>query len=216
MNLERPVPLDQLGRILADVPGNDAGKGAPEVGSKLMALHVFINRELSHRRMVGNERPLELIGDLQPPVEIEGIAMLLAERDHVLQLPVELNPDLLVLATAVLLGYAFLLRASLTLRNRLVMAPMTRNKSPGNIPGPDVVDYYRRRAAGGIGLIITEGTSPSPNGLGYPRIPGIFSPEQVAGWMADLLGWEPATRTEELVRFRRSAPPTTDAESQTT
>jgi len=48
---------------------------------------------------------------------------------------------------------------SLTLDNRIVMAPMTRNFSPNdNVPGDNVVDYYRRRAEGGVGLIITEGT----------------------------------------------------------
>ena len=44
------------------------------------------------------------------------------------------------------------------LRNRIVMAPMTRSKSPGRAPGDDVVSYYRRRAEGECGLIITEGT----------------------------------------------------------
>lgn len=68
----------------------------------------------------------------------------------------------------------------LTLSNRVVMAPMTRSRSIGNIPGPLVAEYYRQRAT--AGLIITEGTSPSANGLGYARIPGCFSPEQVAGW----------------------------------
>ncbi|MBI4911773.1 MAG: alkene reductase [Acidobacteria bacterium] len=68
----------------------------------------------------------------------------------------------------------------LTLANRVVMAPMTRNRSIGNVPGPLVAEYYRQRA--GAGLIITEGTSPSPHGLGYPRIPGIFSEAQVQGW----------------------------------
>jgi len=47
---------------------------------------------------------------------------------------------------------------SMTLANRVVMAPMTRNMSPENIPSDDVVEYYRRRAEGGVGLIITEGT----------------------------------------------------------
>src|SRR4030067_2332770 len=69
---------------------------------------------------------------------------------------------------------------TLTLQNRLVMAPMTRNRATGNIPNELMAQHYRQRAA--AGLIITEGTSPSPNGLGYPRIPGIFSAEQVAGW----------------------------------
>lgn len=48
--------------------------------------------------------------------------------------------------------------ANLTLRNRFVMAPMARGKSPGGMPTPDVVEYYCRRAAGGVGLIITEGS----------------------------------------------------------
>ena len=68
----------------------------------------------------------------------------------------------------------------LKLQNRLVMCPLTRNRATGNIPNALMVQYYAQRAS--VGLIITEGTSPSPNGLGYPRIPGIFSPAQVAGW----------------------------------
>ena len=68
----------------------------------------------------------------------------------------------------------------LELQNRMVMAPMTRSRSIDNIPGDLVRDYYAQRAS--AGLIITEGTSPSPNGLGYPRIPGIFSSAQVAAW----------------------------------
>lgn len=69
---------------------------------------------------------------------------------------------------------------SLKLQNHMVMAPMTRNRATGNVPNDLIVEYYRQRAS--AGLIITEGTSPSQNGLGYPRIPGIFSPEQVEGW----------------------------------
>ena len=49
---------------------------------------------------------------------------------------------------------------SLTLPNRVVMAPMTRQKSPNQVPGVDVAAYYRRRTEGGVGLILTEGTSP--------------------------------------------------------
>jgi N-ethylmaleimide reductase len=60
------------------------------------------------------------------------------------------------------------------------MAPMTRSRAINNIPNDLMVTYYQQRA--GAGLIITEGTSPSPNGLGYARIPGIFNQEQVAGW----------------------------------
>lgn len=66
------------------------------------------------------------------------------------------------------------------LQNRLVMSPMTRNRAPGNVPNSLMTEYYAQRAS--AGLIITEGTSPSPNGLGYPRIPGIFSSAQVAAW----------------------------------
>ncbi|MGV7223777.1 MAG: alkene reductase [Nitrospinales bacterium] len=68
----------------------------------------------------------------------------------------------------------------MTLRNHLVMAPMTRSRATDNIPNDLMLTYYKQRAT--AGLIITEGTSPSPNGLGYPRIPGIFSPTQVEGW----------------------------------
>lgn len=69
---------------------------------------------------------------------------------------------------------------TLTLQNHLVMSPLTRNRATGNIPNELMAEYYAQRAS--AGLIITEGTSPSPNGLGYPRIPGIFSAEQIAGW----------------------------------
>lgn len=68
----------------------------------------------------------------------------------------------------------------LTLKNKIVMAPMTRSRAIDNIPNQLMRTYYSQRA--GAGLIITEGTSPSPNGLGYPRIPGAYSPEQIAGW----------------------------------
>ena len=69
---------------------------------------------------------------------------------------------------------------SLKLQNHLVMAPMTRSRAIGNIPNALMAEYYSQR--GTAGLIITEGVSPSPNGLGYPRIPGIFSTEQIEGW----------------------------------
>ncbi len=61
---------------------------------------------------------------------------------------------------------------SLTLQNHLVMSPMTRNRAIGNIPNELIAEYYAQRAS--AGLIVTEGTSPSPNGLGYARIPGMF------------------------------------------
>jgi 2,4-dienoyl-CoA reductase-like NADH-dependent reductase (Old Yellow Enzyme family) len=71
----------------------------------------------------------------------------------------------------------------LQLANRLVMAPMTRNKSPGNSPGEDVVDYYRRRAAGGVGLIITEGTCINHIAAsGYPDVPYFHGAERLEAW----------------------------------
>ncbi|MEM1350298.1 MAG: alkene reductase, partial [Myxococcota bacterium] len=69
----------------------------------------------------------------------------------------------------------------IVLKNRAVMAPMTRSRAIGNVPNELMVEYYRQRATN-AGFIVTEGTAPSPNGLGYARIPGLFSAEQVAGW----------------------------------
>ena len=69
---------------------------------------------------------------------------------------------------------------SLPLKNRIVMAPLTRSRAIGNLPNALMEQYYRLRAD--AGLIITEGTSPSPNGLGYARIPGLFNEEQAEGW----------------------------------
>jgi N-ethylmaleimide reductase len=69
----------------------------------------------------------------------------------------------------------------LQLPNRVVMAPMTRNRAGrGNAPGPLNATYYAQRAS--AGLIISEATQISPQGLGYPGTPGIHSSEQVAGW----------------------------------
>jgi len=67
-----------------------------------------------------------------------------------------------------------------TLKNRIVMAPMTRSRAIDNVPNDLMAQYYQQRAS--AGLIITEGTSPSPNGIGYPRIPGAYSDEQIKGW----------------------------------
>jgi N-ethylmaleimide reductase len=69
---------------------------------------------------------------------------------------------------------------SLTLSNRVVMAPMTRSRAINNVANELIATYYAQRA--NAGLIITEGVSPSPNGLGYSRIPGIFNAEQVNSW----------------------------------
>ena len=71
----------------------------------------------------------------------------------------------------------------LDLANRVVMAPMTRDRAgPGDVPTRVMAEYYRQRA--GAGLIVTEGTQPSPAGKGYWRTPGIHSEAQVAGWQA--------------------------------
>ena len=69
---------------------------------------------------------------------------------------------------------------STEVKNRIVMAPMTRCRAIGNIPNDLMAQYYSARAD--AGLIITEGTAPSANGLGYARIPGIFNIDQVEGW----------------------------------
>ncbi len=66
------------------------------------------------------------------------------------------------------------------LKNRIVMAPMTRSRAINNIPSDLMAKYYSMRAD--AGLLITEATSISPNALGYARIPGIFSKEQISGW----------------------------------
>lgn len=70
---------------------------------------------------------------------------------------------------------------SLQLRNRIVMAPMTRSRAvDNNTPNALMAEYYGQRAT--AGLIVAEGTSPSPNGLGYARIPGLFNQAHVQGW----------------------------------
>ncbi len=70
---------------------------------------------------------------------------------------------------------------SISLKNKVVMAPLTRSRaSADNVQSELNATYYGQRA--GAGLIITEGTSPSPNGVGYPRIPGIYNEDQIKGW----------------------------------
>src|ERR1700756_3457843 len=67
------------------------------------------------------------------------------------------------------------------LPNRVVMAPMTRNRAgPGEVPTALMATYYAQRAS--AGLIVTEGTQISPQGQGYPGTPGIFSRQQVESW----------------------------------
>ena len=70
-----------------------------------------------------------------------------------------------------------------TVSNRVVMAPMTRGMSPGGVPGADVAAYYRRRAEGGVGLIITEGTwIPQANASNDPGVPDFHGEAALAGW----------------------------------
>lgn len=72
---------------------------------------------------------------------------------------------------------------SLALANRIVMAPMTRSFSPGGIPTPEVADYYQRRAAADVGLIISEGTGVNrPASLNDPNVPRFHGEAELAGW----------------------------------
>ncbi len=72
---------------------------------------------------------------------------------------------------------------TLKLANHTVMSPMTRSRAtPDHTPVPLMATYYGQRAT--AGLIVTEGTSPSPNGLGYARIPGLYNAQQVQAWKA--------------------------------
>ncbi|MDH3064376.1 alkene reductase [Achromobacter insolitus] len=69
----------------------------------------------------------------------------------------------------------------LTLRNRIVMAPLTRmHASPGRVPNDLMVEYYTQRA--GAGMILTEATAVTPQGVGYADTPGLWTTEQVQGW----------------------------------
>jgi len=69
----------------------------------------------------------------------------------------------------------------LTLRNRILMSPLTRSRaSAGRVPNAMMAEYYEQRAS--AGLIFSEATSVRPMGVGYPDTPGIWSPEQIEGW----------------------------------
>lgn len=92
------------------------------------------------------------------------------------------------------------------LANRIVMAPMTRDRAgPNDEPTDVMVEYYRQRAS--AGLIITEGTQPSPAGKGYWRTPGIHSQEQVAGWrkVADAVHAEGGKIAVQIMHVGRAA-----------
>jgi N-ethylmaleimide reductase len=68
----------------------------------------------------------------------------------------------------------------LHLPNRVVMAPLTRNRAPGAVPTPLMAEYYAQRA--GAGLLVTEGTAISAQGQGYADVPGLYGADQLAGW----------------------------------
>ncbi|TFZ06752.1 alkene reductase [Ramlibacter henchirensis] len=68
----------------------------------------------------------------------------------------------------------------LSLRNRVVMAPLTRNRAPGAVPTPLMAQYYAQRAS--AGLLVTEATAISHQGQGYADVPGLYSPQQLQGW----------------------------------
>ncbi|MBO1112321.1 alkene reductase [Bordetella petrii] len=68
----------------------------------------------------------------------------------------------------------------LQLSNRVVMAPLTRNRAPGAVPTEMMATYYTQRAS--AGLIITEATAITHQGQGYAQVPGLYSAEQLAGW----------------------------------
>ncbi|WP_134685778.1 NADH:flavin oxidoreductase [Brevibacillus migulae] len=71
----------------------------------------------------------------------------------------------------------------MTLSNRIVMAPMTRQFAPNGIPGPDVADYYRRRAENGVGLIVTEGTAiDHPDASNQENVPNFYGEAALNGW----------------------------------
>ncbi len=82
-------------------------------------------------------------------------------------------PDLANLFSSFTLG-------DVSLANRVVMAPMTRSRAIDNVPNDLMARYYAQRAD--AGLLITEGIAPSANGLGYARIPGLYSQAQIDGW----------------------------------
>ncbi|AGH48121.1 NADH:flavin oxidoreductase [Sphingomonas sp. MM-1] len=107
----------------------------------------------------------------------------------------------------------------LKLRNRIVMAPMTRKRSPGGVPGADVAAYYRRRGEGGVGLILSEGAGIRRNGSrSDPAVPNLFGDDALAGWQAVVDGvkatgakfapqlWHVGARPDEATKALPEAP----------
>jgi N-ethylmaleimide reductase len=95
---------------------------------------------------------------------------------------------------------------SLQLRNRVVMAPMTRSRSaPGDLPTELMIEYYRQRA--GAGMIVSEGISPEPDGTGYCRTPGLYDQQQVDAWarILEAVHGEGGTMVAQLMHCGRVA-----------
>ena len=95
---------------------------------------------------------------------------------------------------------------ALNLRNRIIMAPMTRSRADTNaIPTPEMIEYYRQRAS--AGLIISEGIAPSANGLGYCRTPGIYNEAQISAWkpVLDAVHAEGGSMVAQLMHVGRVA-----------
>ncbi|MEP6791311.1 MAG: alkene reductase, partial [Ramlibacter sp.] len=69
---------------------------------------------------------------------------------------------------------------SLHLPNRIVMAPLTRNRAPNAVPTPLMAEYYAQRAS--AGLLITEATAITHQGQGYADVPGLYGTDQLDGW----------------------------------
>lgn len=106
----------------------------------------------------------------------------------------------------------------LTVPNRIAMAPMTRMFSPGGVPGEDVRSYYARRAAAGVGLIVTEGTYVGHESAGQSdRVPRFHGEEQLAGWakVAEAVHAEGGTIVPQLWHIgmvrKQGEPPYADA-----
>ncbi|WP_399880682.1 alkene reductase [Streptomyces sp. BBFR51] len=98
---------------------------------------------------------------------------------------------------------------SLKLRNRIVMAPMTRSRANGTLPTTDTATYYAQRAT--AGLVITEGIQPSAIGQGYPFTPGLHSAEQVDAWrpVTDAVHAAGGTIVAQLMHTGRIGHPST-------
>ncbi|WP_328810513.1 oxidoreductase [Rhodococcus sp. NBC_00294] len=94
--------------------------------------------------------------------------------------------------------------STLTVRNRFAMAPMTRESSPGGIPTADNVEYYRQRAAGGVGVVFTEGTLiPAPAAGSSAAMPHMYGDDSAAGWrqVVDAVHTEGAAIVSQLMHM---------------